>query len=80
MPRLLPSLRNTEQTSGLALAVGDSPAGHGAGLGLPWGQKWPGGQRSPMTPSVGLGTDAPREQWNPALQGPDTAASPGSRQ
>lgn len=79
-PRLLPSLRSAKQTSGLALTVRDSPAGHGAGLGLPWGQKWPGGQRSPVTPSVGLGTDAPRVQWNPALQGPDTATSPGSRQ
>lgn len=39
--------------------IGDSPGGQGVGLGLPWGQKWPRGQRSPVIPSVGFGTDAP---------------------
>lgn len=74
-------LRAPEQTPACwCPSVRDSPGGHGVGLGLPWGQKWPGGQRSPVIPSVGFGTEAPRVQWNPAWQGPDTATRPGRRQ
>lgn len=60
-PPLLSLLKGPEHTLALPVPpspIGNSPGGHGVGLGLPLGQKWPGGQRSPVIPSVGFGTAA----------------------
>lgn len=60
-PPLLSLLKGPEHTLALPVPpspIDNSPSAHGVGLGLPLGQKWPGGQRSPVIPSVGFGTAA----------------------
>lgn len=46
------------------------PWGQWTGVSVPSGQNIPSGHRRPMTPSVGVGIQAPPIQWYPALQLP----------